>query len=74
VPEKLPAVHPANSTLEQLEYSEMPAVIVETAFLSNAGDRAKLTDPYWQDKIAQSIDRGINSYWCGRVSCEWQDE
>ncbi|MDR9854344.1 N-acetylmuramoyl-L-alanine amidase [Paenibacillus sp. VCA1] len=39
-----------------------PAVIVETGFLSNAGDRAMLTDRRGQLKIAKAIANGINYY------------
>ncbi|MCJ8010408.1 N-acetylmuramoyl-L-alanine amidase [Paenibacillus sp. KQZ6P-2] len=39
-----------------------PAVIVETGFLSNAEDRAMLTDRRGQLKIAQAIANGINYY------------
>ncbi|BFH64183.1 N-acetylmuramoyl-L-alanine amidase [Paenibacillus azoreducens] len=39
-----------------------PAVIVETGFLSNAEDRAMLTDRRGQLKIAKAIVNGINYY------------
>ncbi|MBE9915474.1 N-acetylmuramoyl-L-alanine amidase [Paenibacillus donghaensis] len=39
-----------------------PAVIVETGFLSNAQDRAMLTDRRGQLKIAKAIVNGINYY------------
>lgn len=37
-------------------------ILVETGFLSNAEDRAILTDPVNQDKIAQGIANGIQAY------------
>ncbi|MEO6834494.1 MAG: N-acetylmuramoyl-L-alanine amidase [Candidatus Tumulicola sp.] len=40
----------------------MPAVLVETAFLSNPNDFALLTSPSWRQKIAQSIADGIGQY------------
>ncbi|MEK4357081.1 N-acetylmuramoyl-L-alanine amidase [Paenibacillus sp. FSL M7-1455] len=39
-----------------------PAVIVETGFLSNAADRAMLTDRRGQLQIAKAIADGINYY------------
>jgi len=40
----------------------MPAVLVETAFLSNPNDYALLTSPAWRQKVAQSIADGIDRY------------
>ncbi|MBE1553085.1 N-acetylmuramoyl-L-alanine amidase [Sporosarcina limicola] len=37
----------------------MPAVLVETGFISNAEERALLTDPSYQDKLADAILEGI---------------
>ncbi|HEY5466492.1 MAG TPA: N-acetylmuramoyl-L-alanine amidase, partial [Clostridia bacterium] len=37
-------------------------ILVETGFLSNAEDRAIITDPGNQDKIAQGIANGIQAY------------
>ena len=39
-----------------------PAVIVEMGFISNAGDRAMLTDPRQQLRIASAIASGIRNY------------
>lgn len=39
--------------------SQMPAVIVEMAFITNEGDRAKLSDPIYQAKAAEAIAKGI---------------
>lgn len=38
---------------------DMPSVIVETAFITNESDRAKLADPVYQQKAAQAIAQGI---------------
>lgn len=38
---------------------DMPSVIVETAFITNASDRAKLADTAMQAKAAQAIAQGI---------------
>jgi len=40
----------------------MPAVLVETAFLSNPNDFALLTSAAWRQKVAQSIADGIDQY------------
>ncbi|PKQ92941.1 N-acetylmuramoyl-L-alanine amidase [Paenibacillus sp. BGI2013] len=45
-----------------LNYVKQPAVIVETGFLSNAADRARMNDPAEQKRIAQSIANGIIYY------------
>ncbi|MDT0122128.1 N-acetylmuramoyl-L-alanine amidase [Paenibacillus sp. RRE4] len=45
-----------------LNYVKHPAVIVETGFLSNAADRARISDPAEQKRIAQSIADGIIYY------------
>lgn len=40
----------------------MPAVLIETAFISNPSDFALLTSPQWRQKVAQSIADGIDQY------------
>ncbi|WP_440118692.1 N-acetylmuramoyl-L-alanine amidase family protein [Paenibacillus sp. QZ-Y1] len=45
-----------------LNYVKQPAVIVETGFLSNATDRARMSNPAEQKRIAQSIASGIIYY------------
>ncbi|MGX1827826.1 N-acetylmuramoyl-L-alanine amidase family protein [Paenibacillus taichungensis] len=45
-----------------LNHVKQPAVIVETGFLSNAHDRAMISDPGEQKRIAQSIANGIIYY------------
>jgi len=39
-----------------------PAVLVETGYLSNAQDLARLRDSAWQNRIAQAIATGILTY------------
>jgi N-acetylmuramoyl-L-alanine amidase len=43
-------------------HSLMPAVLVETAFLSNPDDFALLSSPAWRQKVAQAIADGIDQY------------
>ncbi|MCL1816471.1 MAG: N-acetylmuramoyl-L-alanine amidase [Clostridiales bacterium] len=45
-----------------LRASQMPAVLVEVAFLTNEGDRAKLSDPHFLEKLAEGIVNGIIEY------------
>lgn len=43
-------------------HSNMPAALLETAFLSNPDDLAKLISPDWRQKVAQGIADGIDRY------------
>jgi len=43
-------------------HTRMPAVLIETAFLSNPSDYALLTSPAWRQKIAQEMADGIGQY------------
>lgn len=45
--------------LAVLRETAMPAVLIELGFVSNPGDRAKLTDSAWQDDAAKVIADGI---------------
>ena len=45
-----------------LRASEMPAVLVEVAFLTNEGDAAKLADPHFRQLLAEGIADGIIEY------------
>lgn len=45
-----------------LNHIDCPAVIVETGFLSNAEDRAILTNGRGQQRIAEALYRGISEY------------
>ncbi|MDE1921335.1 MAG: N-acetylmuramoyl-L-alanine amidase [Candidatus Omnitrophica bacterium] len=40
----------------------IPAVLVETGFLSNRGDKNKLTSPLYRQKLARVIARGVLDY------------
>lgn len=42
--------------------SSMPTALVETGFLYAGGDVDKITDPVWQDRVAEAIARGITEY------------
>lgn len=43
-------------------HSQMPAVLIETAFLSNPSDYAMLTSTQWRAKVAEAIADGIDQY------------
>lgn len=49
-------------TLYVIRESNMPSCLIETGFLSNAKERKKLTDPEYQDLIAEGIADGIDLY------------
>lgn len=51
-----------------LRHSKMPSVLVETAFLSNPYEGAKLSDPAFQKVIAQQLAGGLASYMQGRYA------
>ena len=45
-----------------LRGAAMPAVLIETAFISNAKEEAKLKDPAFRKKVADSIATGIRRF------------
>lgn len=45
-----------------LQAPDVPSVLVELGFLSNAADRANLLQGDWQDRTADALARGISSY------------
>jgi len=57
---------PGKNGLYVLKYTDCPAVLVETAFISNAEDEALLANPEMQDQFARAIARGITDYVEGR--------
>lgn len=42
--------------------TKMPSCLIETGFLSNQEERGKLTDPSYQEKIAEGIVQGIDLF------------
>ena len=44
-----------------LRETKMPAVLVELAFISNDGDRAKLVSEEWLERAAKAIAEGIKA-------------
>lgn len=45
-----------------LRTSDMPAMLVETAYISNPEEERRLTDPAYQRKVAGAVLDGINAY------------
>lgn len=45
-----------------LRTSDMPAMLVETAFISNADEERRLTDPAYQRKVAGAVLDGVQTY------------
>ena len=43
-------------------HANMPAVLIETAFLTNPSDYAKLSSSDWRQKMAEAIADGIDRY------------
>jgi len=48
-----------------LRGAAMPAVLVETAFISNPREEAKLNDPLFRQRVAQAITRGVRRFFAG---------
>ncbi len=42
--------------------AQMPAVLVEVAYLSNRQDEQLLSDPSFRQKVAESVAKGIRGY------------
>lgn len=47
-----------------VKHSYMPAVLIETAFITNYDEEALLSDDEWQTIMAKAIAEGINEYFC----------
>lgn len=45
-----------------LRTSDMPAMLVETAFISNPAEEARLKDPAFQRKLAGAVLDGVNTF------------
>jgi N-acetylmuramoyl-L-alanine amidase len=46
-----------------LKSPDIPSMLVETAFISNAADERRLRDPGHQQRIAAAVKAGIREYW-----------
>jgi len=53
-----------------LRNSDMPAALIETAFISNPDEEALLKDPAFQKKVALAVTRGVMGYFgCAIPDC-----
>ena len=48
-----------------LQAPDVPSMLVELGFLSNADDIANLVKPAWQDRVADALARGVAAYFDG---------
>ena len=45
-----------------LKAPDIPSILVETAFISNPEEEARLADPTWQAQLVDALDEGIHRY------------
>ena len=45
-----------------LKSPDIPSVLIETGFLSDAQDRANLVDPAWRAKLAQAVAQAVTAW------------
>lgn len=55
-----PNIERANFSV--LRTSDMPAMLVETAFISNPDEERRLTDPAYQRTLAKAVLQGVDAY------------
>ena len=53
---------PRHENFYVIRHTTMPAVLIETAFISNAHDAALLQTPSFLQNMAQGIANGVKSY------------
>ena len=51
-----------------LKAPDVPSVLVELGYLSNAKDEAQLTNPEWRGKAAESISKAVATFAASRVN------
>ena len=54
--------HIERANFAVLRTSDMPAMLVETAFISNPDEERRLTDPAHQRALARAVLDGVNTY------------
>lgn len=54
--------HVERANFAVLRTSDMPAMLVETAFISNPEEERRLTDPAHQRQLARAVLDGVNTY------------
>lgn len=59
---RLHKAHVEQAGFAVLRAPDIPSILVETAFISNPEEEAKLTDEGYQDKMAEALMLGIQKY------------
>lgn len=54
--------HVTQAPFVVLKSPDIPSVLIETGFISNPAESARLKDPSYQDKLAAAIGRGVQTY------------
>jgi N-acetylmuramoyl-L-alanine amidase len=54
--------HIERANFAVLRTSDMPAMLVETAFISNPEEERRLVDPVYQRQLARAVLDGVNTY------------
>jgi len=54
--------HVEYANFSVLRNADMPAMLVETGFISNAAEERRLKDPAYQRRLATAVLNGINTY------------
>ncbi|WP_411832434.1 N-acetylmuramoyl-L-alanine amidase [Pseudoxanthomonas mexicana] len=54
--------HIERANFAVLRTSDMPSMLVETAFISNVDEERRLKDPAYQRKVAAAVLDGVNTY------------
>ncbi|MDY0050388.1 MAG: N-acetylmuramoyl-L-alanine amidase, partial [Halothiobacillaceae bacterium] len=50
-----------------LKSPDIPSILVESAFISNPGEEQRLRTSSHQDRVAQSIFRGVHGYYANKA-------
>lgn len=50
------------SDISGFNWADVPAILVETGFMSNPGEDARLNDPVYQQQVAAALAAGIGAY------------
>ena len=59
---KLHKKHVEQASFAVLKAPDVPSILIETAFISNPEEEARLNDQEYQEQIAQGILKGIRNY------------
>ena len=54
--------HVEQASFAVLKAPDVPSILIETAFISNPEEEARLNDLEYQEQIASAILKGIRSY------------